>query len=204
VAQTFQDLYWKIPSSDLGFIAYYKINNVFSVDAALTNGEGPRVKQDVSGKVELAGGLDINPSQKVQTRIYYHNRQSGDAGEATEQLFSVFAGYKPTTKFRVGGEFNYMDNLNNISGLESYGYSIYSAYHIVENTQLFVRYDRLLYDLNGNTIANIKGDGNAVMGGISYSPAKGVNVSLNYQGWLPDQSDNNHENNILMSMEYKF
>lgn len=40
VAQTFQDRYWGIPSSDLGFIAKYKVNDFLSFDAALTNGEG--------------------------------------------------------------------------------------------------------------------------------------------------------------------
>lgn len=50
VAQTFQDKYWKIPSTDLGFIARYKINDFISVDAAMTNGEGPRVARDINGK----------------------------------------------------------------------------------------------------------------------------------------------------------
>ncbi len=119
VAQTFQDLYWKIPSSDLGFIAAYKFNSVFSVDAAITNGEGPRKVQDAFGKVKFAGGMDINLSKKIQTRFFYHNRQSKANSAKTEQLFSVFAGYKTTTKFRIGGEFNYIQNLDNINNLNS-------------------------------------------------------------------------------------
>jgi hypothetical protein len=203
VAQTFQDLYWHIPSSDLGFIAAYKLNNVFSVDAAITNGEGPRKVQDAFGKVKFAGGIDVNPSNRIQTRIYYHNRQSNTNSKNTEQLFSVFAGYKPTTAFRIGGEFNFIKNLDNFSNLNSYGFSLYSAYSLTNKTELFARYDRLLYKTSNNLSSNNK-NGSSIVGGISHSPVKGINLSLNYQGWLPDEISNQNKNSILLSMEYKF
>ncbi|MDA3853164.1 MAG: hypothetical protein PF444_02845, partial [Bacteroidales bacterium] len=111
VAQTFQDLYWHIPSSDLGFIADYKFNTILSIDVAINNGEGPRKVQDAFGKVKFSGGVDVNATEKIQTRFFYHNRQSATNSEETEQLFSVFAGYKPVSKFRIGGEFNYMSRL---------------------------------------------------------------------------------------------
>lgn len=204
VAQTFQDLYWSIPSSDLGFIATYKLNDIISLDAALTNGEGPRKVQDVFGKVKIAGGVDVNPSEKLQTRIFYHNRQSGTAGEKTEQLFSLFAGFQPSAAFRIAGEFNYMNNLDYTDELDSYGFSLYSAYHLSAKTEVFARYDRLLYDLpDGNTTSSAN-DGNGIFAGVSHSPVKGVSLSLNYQGWLPDGSDDDYENKLLLSMEYKF
>ena len=40
VAPTFQDKYYGIPSSDLGIIAYFKINEKLGFDIAFTNGEG--------------------------------------------------------------------------------------------------------------------------------------------------------------------
>lgn len=204
VAQTFQDFYWHIPSSDLGFIAYYKFNDVFSVDAAITNGEGPRKIQDAFGKVKFSGGIDIKPSKKIKARIYYHNRESGFDSKETEQMVSVFAGINPTSKIRVGGEFNYINNLDNISSLNSYGFSFYSVFKITSKTELFARCDRLLYDVHDNIYTNIKGNGNSIIGGISHSPVKGVNISLNYQGWLSDETSNQNENNILLKMEYKF
>lgn len=204
VAQTFQDLYWKIPSSDLGFKATCKLNNILSVDAAITNGEGPRVKQDAFGRVKFAGGVNVNPSEKVQTRIFYHNRQAKTGSEEAEQLISVFVGFKPTAKFRIGGEFNYMENLDYASKLNSYGFSFYSAYSLTNKTELFARYDRLLYEIPENANENIIGDGNTFMGGLSYTPINGVKLSLNYQGWMPDETSNQNENSILLSMEYKF
>lgn len=122
----------------------------------------------------------------------------------TEQMVSLFAGYKPTNKFRIGGEFNYMDHLNNANGVKSYGFSVYSVCQMMKKTDLFIRYDRLLYDLNHDeNITNIKGDGNTILLGIAYSPLKGINLSLNYQGWNPDDKTDNI-NNVLLSMEYKF
>ncbi|MDY0104106.1 MAG: hypothetical protein RBS07_14315 [Lentimicrobium sp.] len=204
VAQTFQDLYWKIPSSDLGFIAYYKLNDVVSVDAAITNGEGPRRIQDAFGKVKFAGGININPSEKVQMRIFYHNRQSKTNIEKAEQLISFFAGVNPFSKFRIGGEFNYIANLNNINKMNSYGFSLYSAYQLSDKTELFARYDRLLNEVDDLITSGYTEDGNTLMGGISHSPVKGVCLSLNYQGRLPIETTTQKENSILLSMEYKF
>lgn len=202
IAQTFQDLYWKIPSSDLGFIAYYKINNVLSLDAAITNGEGPRVKQDEFGKVKMASGININLKKKIQTRIYYHNKQSGIDTAKTEQMFSFFVGFIPNAKFRIGAEFNYMNNLENYNDINSLGYSIYSAFKVNPKTEFFARFDRLLYEEPAINYLSVLRNGNTLMGGVSYSPVNGVYFSLNYQGWIPDnKSDYQHK--LLLSMEYK-
>lgn len=204
ISQTFQDLYWHIPSSDLGFIAYYKLNKVISVDAALTNGEGPRKNQDTFGKVKFAAGLNINPSEDFQARIFYHNRQSGEQNAATEQLISVFAGLKLSSKSRIGGEFNYMYNLQNTDGLNSYGCSVYGGYDIAKSIELFVRFDRILYVApDSKSYANLS-NGNTIIGGLVFSPVKGVFLSINYQGRIPDEEKNAPKNQILLSMEYKF
>ena len=41
------------------------------------------------------------------------------------------------------------------------------------------------------------------MGGVSYSQKKGINLSLNYQGWIPDDK-NDYQNRLLFSMAYKY
>lgn len=202
VAQTFQDKYWKIPSTDLGFLASYKISKYFSVDAAITNGEGPRLQQDASGKMKLAGGLDIFPTQKTQIRIYGHSRQTGVDTLFAEKMLSLFFGYKPGSKFRMGGEFNIMDKPGHHPGLSYYGYSLYTAYQIRKETSVFLRYDRLLSDLEPSVLPSMEQDGNAVFAGVSYSPVNGVNLSLNYQAWF--EQDTEPLNNLLFSFEYHF
>lgn len=202
VAQTFQDLYWRIPSTDLGFIAYYKINNTFSVDAAITNGEGLRINQDPFGKIKYAAGINVNPGKKLQTRIFYHNRSSGEIETGTEQLASVFVGFKPSKKFRLGGEFNYMSNLDNLKGLNSLGYSFYTAYSVITRMEIFARFDRLLFDKTEVSTEEVFNNGNAFFGGISYDPVKGVRLSFNYRAWLPD-GEKVSASFVSLAMEYK-
>ncbi len=204
VAQTFQDMYWGIPSSDLGLIAYYKVNDMISLDAAITNGEGVRNTQDESGKVKLSGGITIHPTDKLQLRAYYHNRQTSQTDSKTEEMYSAFVGLQQSTSFKVAGEFNYMKHLSYTDNLNSYGYSLYTSYRPGPKTELFSRYDKLLYDDPDHVMETNNSDGNKIIAGVSHSPIKGVNIALNYQGWIPDNSNADSENNVLISMEFKF
>ncbi len=200
VSQTFQDLYWHLPSSDLGFIAYYKINTILSVDAAITNGEGPRINQDSFGKLKYAIGLDINALTNLQTRLYYHNRQSGQIGAKTEQMFSAFAGYKITDDFKLGAEYNYMLNLNNFQDLESYGYSVFTVYSLKENIDLFLRFDHLMFIKPANIISDLYNNKNSIIAGLSYSPINKINLSLNYHAMFQESKNTNL---LKLSMEFK-
>lgn len=205
VAQTFQDLYWKIPSTDLGFIAYYTFNEHFSVDAAITNGEGPRIAQDDAGNVKVAGGINLNPGNgKVFSRIYYHYRQVGtEDANAEEQMASVFAGIKPMPQLKIGGEFNYMNNFQGISGFESYGYSLYTMWAINTKTEIFIRFDRILYTLPDKLKSTSFNCGNTYMAGISYHPVNGVSASINFQDQVPDHAIDNSQPSLNLSLEYK-
>ncbi len=205
VAQTFQDLYWRIPSTDLGFIAYYTIDKHFSLDVALTNGEGPRINQDDIGNIKIAGGFNIDPCDKLKTRLYYHYRETKNSGGAsTEQLFSFFAGYKPFVRGRIGGEINVVTNFQGVKDMNSYGYSIYGAYEVISKTEVFARFDRVLFVLPEQIQTSTFNNGSALIGGISYSPVKGVFLSLNYQAFIPDGKENKIKSRVTLGMEYKF
>ena len=204
VAQTFQDMYWHIPSSDLGFMANYKISDVLNIDAALTNGEGPRRDQDSEGAVKSAIGLDIVPSESFQTRLYYHNLQAKESGNENEQLFSAFAGFRPSKKLKIGAEYNHMSHLRTQNNLDSYGFSVYSVFKLNETTDIFGRFDHLAYDHPANTDSFNGEDRNAIIGGISHMPVNKVRLSLNYQGHFYDESTLDNENIIMLSMAYKF
>nr|NQU92104.1 hypothetical protein [Bacteroidota bacterium] len=201
VAQTFQDLYWRLPSSDLGFIAYYSFNKTFAMDLAITNGEGPRIKQDDMGSVKLAAGFDINPSGKLIGRIYYHHKTANTPLGKTEQLFSAFAGWRISPRSRLGVELNGIDNLQNIEGLKSYGYSFYGAVTISPQIQAFGRFDRLLYELPVDEELIGFDNLSAIIAGFSYHAIEWVCCSLNYQGFILDGDDLNHGFNL--SFEFK-
>ncbi|MBL7105070.1 MAG: hypothetical protein ISS18_12140 [Bacteroidales bacterium] len=207
VAQTFQDRYYHTSSTDLGFIGYYKFNDKFGFDVALTNGEGVRVIQDKFGKVKIAAGFDLKPLKGLQIRIYYANKTSGDSiNNKAQQLISVFAGYKHPKYFRVGGEFNYQQNHLNIKDEDLFGYSIFGSYIFSNKFEIFVRFDKLISNTKAgeNKHWHFYNDGSAIITGFQYSPVKGVNLSLNYQGWIPDNNDLNFQNHVLLNFEYKF
>jgi len=206
LAESFQDRYYKIPSSDLGFIAYVKPNDIFGFDVALTNGEGFRFDQDAYGDVKLAAGLDYNPIKGLQTRVFYDYLKSKDPLKlAEQQLFSIFAGYKFKDKFRLGAEYNYRKNHLNIAHQDLFGYSVYGSYIFSKKFEYFVRYDQL----NSNTkpsesqVWNYNADGKAIITGLQYSPVSGINISLNYQGFIPANDKIDLQHYILFSFEYK-
>ncbi|MFW6043378.1 MAG: rhodanese-like domain-containing protein [Marinilabiliaceae bacterium] len=204
VAQTFQDMYWQIPSTDLGFMARYRISDVLGVDAALTNGEGPRRDQDSEGAVKSAIGLDVVPSESFQTRLYYHNLQAKETGNENEQMFSAFAGFRPSKKLKIGAEYNHMAHFRNKNNLDSYGFSAYSVFSISQTTDIFGRFDHLAYDQPDNVNNFTGADSNALIGGISHMPVNKVRLSLNYQGHFYDENTLENKNSVMLSMEYKF
>ena len=207
VAQTFQDRYYHTSSTDLGFIGYYKFSDKFGFDVAVTNGEGVRVIQDKFGKVKIAAGFDLKPVKGLQIRIYYANKTSSDSiNNEAQQLISVFAGYKHPKYFRFGGEFNYQQNHLNIKDEDLFGYSIYGSYIVSNKFEIFARFDKLISNTKAreNKHWHFYNDGLAIITGFQYSPVKGVNISLNYQGWIPDNNDLNFQNYVLLDFEYKF
>ena len=183
IAKTFQDQYFKIPSTDIGFIAYYKLSKYLSVDASVTDGRGTYlVNEENNRKYSL--GVDIR-SKYWQTRFYYHNKNSANR----EELFSAFGGFIPSKKFRLGSEFNY---LRNALGVESdiYGYSVYSVY-TYQNLDFFVRYDKIF------TKKNKLMNKDTIICGFSYTLIQKVKLSLSYN------LSTNSNNIIGLGFEYK-
>jgi len=206
VAPTFQDRYYGIPSSDLGVIGYFTLNEMLGFDVALTNGEGFRFDQDEYGDVKLAGGVDFNPIKGLQTRFYSdYTKSDNPLKPAEQQLFSIFAGYKFENKFRIGAEYDYRKNHLNISKHNLYGFSVYGSVLVTRNVELFGRFDQLRANTIGGDTQSwfFSGIGNAYIAGVHYTPAKGVNVSLNYQSWKPKDSSIDFQNHIVLSFEYK-
>ncbi|MBI5539088.1 MAG: hypothetical protein HY951_03450 [Bacteroidia bacterium] len=206
LAEVFQDRYFKIPSSDLGVIAFYKINEKIGFDLALTNGEGFRFDQDAYGDVKIASGIDFKPLKGLQTRIFYdYTKSENPLKPAEQQLFSFFTGYKFKEKFRLGGEYNYRINHLNINQHDLFGFSFYGSYAISKKIELFARFDQLQANIINNETHNwyYQNTGKGYISGIHYNPVKGINFSLNYQGWQPDNTALNFQHHILLSIEYK-
>lgn len=206
LAETFQDRYFKIPSSDLGFIAYFKPTKKVGFDIALTNGEGFRFDQDTYGDVKIASGFDFNILPGLQTRLFYdYTKSKNPSKPAEQQLFSAFVGYKLNQKFRIGGEYNYRKNHLNIANQDLFGYSIYGSYRFFKKLEFFARYDQLISNQkpNATEVWNYNADGQAIITGLHFSPLTNINLSINYQGFIFDNSNINPQNHLLLSFEYK-
>ena len=207
VAKTFQDRYFHTPSGDLGFIVYYHLNETFALDAALTNGEGFRSDQDPYGKVKTAAGLDVNPGSRFQSRIYYAHHPSGVPGdETTQELISLFAGYRIPDVGGIGGEYNYHINHHHMQGKDLHGYSLYGSFEVAKQTSLFARFDRLTSNIPEvmDNPWNHDGNGNAIITGVHHSPVENIGLSLNYEGWIPDNTEINKQHHVMLNFEYKW
>ena len=205
ILQTFQDLYFKTPSTDLGIIAYFTPVEMVSIDAAITNGDGIRFNRTSWSYPKFAGGITIKPVKGLTLRAYYDNYKGNVApNTANQQLFSVFTGYKFRDKFRIGAEYNYHKNHNHIQGQDLYGPSIYGSYILNKKLEFFARFDLLQSNaIEGNEDPwNYQKDGQLYMGGISYYPVKGISLSLSYQGWNP-QNQTAFTSNIALCFEFK-
>lgn len=203
--QTFQDLYFKIPSSDLGIIVFFEPNKMISADAAITNGDGIRFNRSSWGYPKFAGGVTLKPFTGLTLRAFYDHYKGNDhSGTAPQQLFSFFSGYRFGEKGRIGAEFNYHKNHDHADGHDLYGPSIYGSFSMFKKLELFARFDLL----RSNTTEgeenpwNYQRDGQLFMGGLSYYPVKGIAFSLSYQGWNP-ANHSTFTNNVALCFEFK-
>jgi hypothetical protein len=206
ILETFQDRYYRTPSSDLGFIAYYSPLDWLSVDAAITNGEGMRINQESFGNVKYAVGVDVKPFKSWVNRIYYDAAPSDNpTNQATRRLISFFTGYRLPGEFRIGAEYNYFWNYANIDENDLYGFSMFGSYEMKEWLEFFARYDNLKSNtLNGaNDPWHLSKDGQAYIAGVHYVPVKHIALSLSYQGWKPDDNSLKFANTLALSFEFK-
>ena len=109
------------------------------------------------------------------------------------------------SNFKIGGEFNYRINDDNVENHNKWGYSFYSMYNFAKKWEIFVRYDILTSSrLGGEDYGwNYAKDGSALIAGIQYRPIRYVNIALNYRDWYPYPQNLPNEAYIFLSLEFK-
>lgn len=206
LAETFQDRYFLLPSADLGIISFFKINKNLNFDISITNGEGNKNNQDNFGDLQFASGLDIKPIENFIIRFYYDYSKSKDSLKPAErQLFSLFAGYEIANTVKIGGEYNYRKNNLYINNNNLHGFSFYGIYKFYKNLSFFARFDKLyvnkLYLENESWYAHYPGNGYFV--GINYMPTNGINFSINYQLWQPNDNNISLQHHLFLNFQFK-
>ena len=213
--KTFPDEYRFGPSADLGITAEYKFNKFISADFGILNGEGYKNVVLNYGDFKQSLGVTITPIKDLTLRLYYDNMNNRDTNLVEDQkqiqnTFISFIGYKFKDIFRIGGEYNYQKQHENMKGEDLFGYSFYGTYIFSEKIEVFGRVDLL----NSNKLEeeienwNYKKDGTGFLVGFQYNPIKEVKLALNYRNWQYDKPNEaktiTPKSFIYVSLEFMF
>jgi hypothetical protein len=199
IFKSFQDEYKFGPSADIGIGIKYDLNNYFSADLVVSNGEGYKnLQSDDSYKTGL--GISVFPVNGWKLRFYYDFLRS----EYTQSTYSLFLGYQ-NEKYYFGAEYNIENNFDQVNEHDLTGISLYGTRVFNEKWQIFARYDKLNSNIIGDDELpwNIYKDGSAVITGFQYSPVEGINISLNYQDWYSYAANGSNKSYIYVNLEFK-
>jgi len=199
IAKSFNDRYRFGPKADIGGNIIYAFNDIISADFTISNGEGyTNLQTDNTFKGAL--GLTITPIKGFYIRAYADLMQKSVA----EASIATFVGYK-NNRFMAGAEYNYKFNYDYQPGDDLYGYSLYGSYNITKKWQLFGRFDDLNSTIEDTGVLpwhHLK-DGTAVIAGVQFNPIKYVKIALDFQDWVPYNSDEASAYFVFLNFELK-
>ena len=201
-------------SADLGAMAAFKVAKGLTLDLLVVNGEGYKKLQDPKGKNRYGANLVYKPNSNIILKAYYDTMKGIDVDDEDENTIvnniALFAGYTIKDKFRIGAEYNMLQNGETYKkaakGKDREGLSFYSTYVINEKWNVFGRYD----DVSSNTLEgemmawNYMDDGNTIIGGVEFKPTKNVNTSINYRHTDYEDTDNGEDSYVYVNLEFKF
>jgi len=216
IMKSYQDQYGFGSSADLGIKAKFKLSDVLSANAFIINGEGYKKVQDDDGRQKIGADLVLSLDNGFKAKVYYDLNKTAvvnDKGieeDVSVSAFSAFIGYPISDKFRIAAEYNLLQNATKYSkpaeDQDKSGFSIYSTYSFNKKVEVFGRYDYLTSnELDGESENwNFNSDGSAIIGGVQYTPVKGVKMALNYQSWGFDDSSNDNISKLYANFLFKF
>jgi hypothetical protein len=221
IIKSLQDEFSLGSSADLGVNAEIKLVESLKANLFVLNGEGYSKLQDDMGRIKAGGNLLFEPVEGLTLKGYYDiyggkfEKYSGTDSSAvvsdTASIHSLafFAGYK-TKKFRLGAEYDLELNGKKYNEIaqdhDLTGIALYGALTLNDKLELFANF----YQFNSNKLEgasqtwNYKKDSKVILGGIQYTPAKGVQVALNYKTVLYDNPDINTQSFIYLNFGYSF
>ena len=164
------------------------------------NGEGYKSLQ-IDNTYKTGAGISLFPFKGFSARFYYDYSEKSVA----QSTIASFIGYRFENLFSLGGGYNYQKNNELDIDHNLYGFSIFGIYNVNEKWQIFGRYDKLESNiLSGEENPwNYTKNGEAIIGGVQFSPIKKIKISANYQSWLPEANDINNSQMVYINFEYK-
>ena len=213
--KSYQDEYKFGFSADLGISAEYKFNKIISADIGFFNGEGYKNINLDYGDFRGTAGITIQPIEKIQIRLYGDIMNNNDTTlsenhRQNQSTFASFIGYKITDKFRIAGEYNYQKQHMNVKDHDLFGYSFYATYTFNKKFEIFGRADGVFSNkIEGEPENwNYKKNGVGLLGGLQYTPVKGLKLALNYRHVIYDEPNEADKplpyQFIYFNVEFKF
>lgn len=179
IMKSYQDQYKFGASADLGISVAYNFADWVSGDFIVVNGEG--YKKIESNRGLLYGlGFTFTPIENFKIRLYGGLNDSALDGESDRYNYAALVGYK-NDKFTLAGEFNMLQNANNVSGQNLLGCSVYGSAKVHKLIDVYARYDYLTS--NSNWASD---DKSAVIAGFEIIPCKYVKISPNFRMDIPE------------------
>lgn len=203
-----------VTSADIGVVAEYKINEMFSADFSILSGEGFSSVQ-LDKEFNQVIGLSAKLPAGIIARVYgsYTSdtvlREYKEIKNA-EFIYGGLVGIKTLEdKLTVGAEYSHADKWKNIDSASADVISVYAMYEVTPKIQCFVRGDN-------SSLSDIKTDKNSKLKTIStetsnvlyvcgaqYRFNKNVRLSLDYQR-SEKKSDDDALNGFYIHSEIKF
>lgn len=182
--KSFMDEHEIGPSADLAMNVSYKLNDIFNVDITVANGEGYK-KLEADSVFKYSAGVTVRPFEGMDFRASYDVMGKEDP----QQTISFYSGYT-AGRFNFGAEYIRQLNHQVNPGEHLSGISFFSSYEI-KKTRIFARFDQLSSDMISTSTDpwNYKKDGQLVIAGVEFNPVKGIRITPNYQGWMPENGD---------------
>ncbi|HUW91725.1 MAG TPA: hypothetical protein VMV74_01060 [Bacteroidales bacterium] len=188
-------------STDLGILVKYKPAEILTLDMSVVNGRGYKdIAPDTT--LKLLTGFTLTPAKNILFRGYYDMMGRGDSRQWT----ASFSGAYIDKNFTLGAEY-FMQNNHLIAKGENYsGINIFTAVKFAEKYSFFARYYKVgSVIVSGDTEPwNIGKDGSNLIVGFDYSPAKGIRISPNFNGFIPRDKNAVFERTIGLNVEARF
>lgn len=182
---TFQERFRLGQPADFGIQADLKAGEKFLNQFSVVNGEGPFRHQDLNGKFIFSNNIQYSPVKNLTLKLYADYGPAIDTGAAygDKWVISFFTGYK-AARFRIGGEYDFVNNYNWQEGRDHSGFSVFAGWNFYKKLDLLARWDHLQVKTPAETEVL-----NYVIAGLQYEPVKMFTTAVNFrylsEGELP-------------------
>jgi hypothetical protein len=174
---TFQEKFRLGQPADFGVQVDLKAGDKFLNQFSIVNGEGPFRYQDLNGKFIFSNNMQYSPVKNLTLKLYADYGPAIDTGAAygDKWVLSGFAGYK-TNKFRIGGEYDFVNNYGWTEGKDYSGFSVFGGWNFYGKFDVLIRWDHLQIKTVSETDKL-----DYYIAGIQYEPVKMFTTSVNFR-----------------------